>query len=312
MLQNLKLAPIYDGFIFLAESTRNPPFLRSHHHAELELNLVVAGTITYVVGGECFSFGPRSLLWLFPAQEHQLVDRSNDARNFVAVFKPGLIARACSGEAYRGLKRKKGAGRGILHTILAPEDFDFLRRTMERVTEGSGDPDVLNREAGFGLVSDFRYEHRDPDGLNAGLCHLLLLCWRLQQAGADRHAAVCLHPSILKAIEILSDNAWSGTFAQLARRCGFSEAHFSRTFARQVGVPLNRYRNSLRMGRFWECLRKPARPTLIEAVYEAGFGSYAQFYKVFVAAYGQGPRACLRVSKKAGSFLCFPRPPGRG
>ena len=29
-------------------------------------------------------------------------------------------------------------------------------------------------------------------------------------------------------------------------------------------------------------------------MYAAGFGSYAQFYKVFVQAYGRGPRASLK------------------
>jgi mannose-6-phosphate isomerase-like protein (cupin superfamily) len=62
MLENLKLGPGYDGFLYLVESTRNPPKLKSHHHIELELNLVVQGTITYVVNGRRFTFQPRTLL----------------------------------------------------------------------------------------------------------------------------------------------------------------------------------------------------------------------------------------------------------
>jgi AraC-like DNA-binding protein len=294
VLQDLKLHSLYDGFLFLAESARNPPLLRSHHHVELELNLIARGSITYVLGGERFTFGQRTLLWLFPAQEHQLVNRTNDAQNYVAVFKPGLIARSCRARQYHGLKRKKPEATGILNTVLDPEDFDFLCRMMDRIMEGSVDPDILNREAGFGVGTNFRYQHGDPDRLNAGLHHLLLLCWQLQQAGQTQHRSVSLHPSVAKALEILADDAWSGTLGQLARQCGFSEAHFSRTFARQVGVPLNRYRNSQRLARFWEAMRRPAQPTIIEAVYAAGFGSYPQFYKVFTAAYGQGPRSCLK------------------
>ena len=109
MLDNLKIDSIYDGFLLLAESARNPPWFHSHHHRELELNLVAAGTITYVVRGERFTFGPRTLLWMFPAQEHQLVNRTNDAQNYVAAFKPDMIARACRGKIYTGLKRKKTA-----------------------------------------------------------------------------------------------------------------------------------------------------------------------------------------------------------
>ncbi|MFA6271032.1 MAG: AraC family ligand binding domain-containing protein, partial [Candidatus Paceibacterota bacterium] len=131
VLQDLKLDPDYDGFLFLAESARNPPSLRSHHHAELELNLVVRGTVTYVTEGGRFTFGPRSLLWMFPAQEHQLVDRTNDAQNYVAVFKPDLIARSCHSETYKGLKRKKPEAGRVLHSVLDPQTFGFLRRMMD-------------------------------------------------------------------------------------------------------------------------------------------------------------------------------------
>lgn len=59
---------------------------------------------------------------------------------------------------------------------------------------------------------------------------------------------------------------------------------------KQAGVSLSRYRNSLRLARFWEHYRRPPQKTITEAVYAAGFGSYAQFYKIFVQAYGTGPR----------------------
>ena len=87
MLEDLKLGGKYDGLIYLVESARNPPTIKSHHHVELELNLVVRGTISYVLGERRFTFGRRTLLWLFPSQEHQLVDRTSDAENYVAVFK---------------------------------------------------------------------------------------------------------------------------------------------------------------------------------------------------------------------------------
>lgn len=294
MLEDLKLGPRYDGFLFLAEAARNPPVLRPHHHIELELNLVVAGTITYVVGGRRFSFPKRTLLWMFPSQEHQLVDRTDDAAYYVAVFKPGLIAEACRGEGYAGLKRTKPDDpSGVLHTELAPESFDLMRRLMDSLVVNGLDPDVLNREAGFGVGSDFQFEHGDPDALNAGLRHLLLWGWRHQRGQAGAARAVALHPAVSRALELLGEGEWTENGAHLARRCGVSEAYLSRVFARQIGVPLTRYRNSARLARFWHLLRTPPQKNLAEAAYAAGFGSYAQFFKIFHQAYGQGPRASL-------------------
>lgn len=297
MLEKLKLGPRYDGFLFLAESARNPPALRPHTHVELELNLVVNGTITYVVGGRRISFSKRTLLWLYPTQEHQLVDRTGDAQYYVAVFKPALIKRACRGDGYAGLRRAEPeatADGEVLHTELTPEAFDLVRRTMDAIVEDGLDPDLLNREAGFGAGSNFRFEHGDPDWLNAGLRHLLLLAWRHQRGRAGKARAVALHPAVRKALALLGGAEWAGGMAALARRCGVSEAYLSRIFARQVGVPLTRYQNSVRLGRFLEMYRATGEQrTIAEAVYAAGFGSYAQFYKVFTEAYGRGPREVL-------------------
>ncbi len=294
MLENLKLGDRYDGFLFLAEAARNPPSLKSHHHIELELNLVVRGSITYIVEGRRFTFGRRSLLWLFPSQEHQLVNRTLDAENYVAVFKPGMIASACRGEVYKELKRHHKGRAGVLHTELDAATFDVVSKTMASVMDGSLDPDLLNREAGFVVGSNFRFEHGDPDGLNAGLRHLLLLCWRCQCRGGTPGLAPSLHPAIRKAIALLSDE--DSDLNTLARRCGISAAYLSRTFRAQIGVPISRYRNSVRLGRFWESRNNPRIHTITEAVYAAGFGSYAQFFKIFKEAYGRGPRKSLAQS----------------
>ena len=293
MFEDLKIGAGYDGFLYLVESTRNPPTLQSHSHVELELNLVVRGTITYLVNGKRFTFPPRTLLWLFPGHEHQLVDRADDAQCYVVVFTPSLVSRSCNTPAYEGLKQGQQEHGGIANTLLKPEAFDLIRKTMDSLMQYSLDPDLLNREAGFGPSSDFAYEHGDPDGLNAGLHHLLMLCWRSRRTGRVVGEAVALHPAVTRAIKLLSQGDCHRDIGQLARECGVSESHLSRIFHRQVGVCLSRYRNSLRLSRFWEVYNGAGEKNLAEAVYEAGFGSYAQFYKVFVQAYGNGPRACL-------------------
>ena len=293
MLENLKIGPAYDGFLFLAESTRNPPRLKSHRHAELELNLVVRGSVTYVVNQRRYTFPARTLLWLFPEQEHQLVDCSDDAKNYVAVFKRELIVRSCHTVTYKGLLDPHTQQDGVISTSLEPESFDVIRKTMDSLMVGSLDADVLNREAGFGVGSGFSFQHSDPDGLNAGLRHLLLLCWRSQRTGKVFGQSVPLHPAVRRAFKLLNEADGEVTLASLAHACQVSEPYLSRTFHHQLGVSIGRYRNSVRLSRFWEKYRREGNKTLAEAAYQAGFGSYAQFYKVFAQTYGHGPRSCF-------------------
>lgn len=290
MRQSLKLGNVYDGLLFLADASRNLQRIDSHCHNELELNLIVRGTATYVVNGQRFTFSPRTLLWLFPQQEHQLVDRSDNAQFFVAVFKPTLIARSCRSDVYSGLKEKVSKEDGVVNTLLSPEIFDLVQKTMVTVMQGALESELLNREAGFGPKSGFVFEHHDPDALNAGLRYLLLLCWRIQLEGKSAARATVLHPAVRRALKLLSEDATEYNLSQLAKACGTSKSYLSRTFHRQLGVPLNRYRNSLRLARFFDEYRQPDQKNLSEAVYAAGFGSYAQFYKVFTQAYGRGPR----------------------
>jgi len=293
VLHDLKIDPVYEGFLFLAESSPNAPWLQSHHHAELELNLVLRGSITYVMGRQRYTFPAGTLLWLFPEQDHQLVDRSSTAQHYVAVFKPSFIRRVCKTPAYATLKSVRSESQGILHAMLDPQSFHSVRNAMDSVMEGSLDPDLLNREAGFGVDSDFCYQHADPDGLNAGLHYLLTLCWRLQNKHPTGESAVELHPSVQRAIRLLSEGEWNRSLSALAAHCKVSDAHLSRLFHQQVGVPLNHYRNSLRMARFWEELKRSPNASFTEVAYAAGFGSYSQFYSLFVEAHGQGPREAL-------------------
>ncbi|MGH9591288.1 MAG: helix-turn-helix domain-containing protein [Terracidiphilus sp.] len=293
MLADLKLGKQYDGMLYLADARRNLQRIQSHHHVELELNLVVQGAITYVLNGRRFTFSARTLLWLFPQQEHQLVARTDDARFYVAAFKPSLIRRSCHLAAYQGLKLKPREEDSILSTALDPKAFELVCRVMDSLMQGSLDSDVLNREAGFCPASSFRFEHHHPDALNAGMRYLLLLCWDCQQKGNSTHGAVALHPAVHRSLNLLSEDDTGQDLAGLAKACGVSKSYLSRIFHRQIGVALNEYRNTLRLARFFEEYRQPQKKTIADAVYAAGFGSYAQFYKVFSQAYGCGPRECL-------------------
>lgn len=299
MKVDLKIRPEYDGFLFLARSVFNPPPLAPHRHAELELNLVARGRIIYVVDGERLEFRQGDLLWFFPAHGHQLVDRSSDAEYYVAVFKQTMIREACPGALYRPLHKRRAA-EGVPHRIVEPLTFDLLRHTMDSLIEGAPPPEQVNREAGYGAYSAFVYHHSDPAALNAGLRHLLLQSWRCMSTGHALRTRIPLHPSVAKALSLLSGPGGSLSLDDLAAACGTSAPYLSRMFARQIGVSVSQYRNTVRLGRFLEIYRGPGRPSVLDAALEAGFGSYPQFHKIFTETYGMPPGRTPRgISEQA-------------
>ncbi|HJP76441.1 MAG TPA: AraC family transcriptional regulator [Pseudonocardiaceae bacterium] len=75
----------------------------------------------------------------------------------------------------------------------------------------------------------------------------------------------------------------------LARTVGLSPGHLSRLFKAQTGVSLSRYRNQQRLHRFQLAYGNGDNITALSAALAAGFGSYAQFYRVFRQETGRTP-----------------------
>lgn len=78
----------------------------------------------------------------------------------------------------------------------------------------------------------------------------------------------------------------------LARRVGVSAGKLARDFKAEMGVSLVEYRNRLRLERFLALVDRGGG-NLLEAALDAGFGSYAQFHRVFRALLGTTPREYL-------------------
>jgi AraC-like DNA-binding protein len=95
--------------------------------------------------------------------------------------------------------------------------------------------------------------------------------------------------------ELAKDPSLSGK--KLAASLGISLSRLARLFKRETGASLVDYRNQLRLERF-QMLVDSGGDNLLEAALSAGFGSYAQFHRVFRAWRGTTPREYLRERQK--------------
>jgi AraC-like DNA-binding protein len=84
------------------------------------------------------------------------------------------------------------------------------------------------------------------------------------------------------------------TGERLAGEFGVSSGHLARCFKREMGVSLVDYRNRMRLDKFFEVIQRRGNTTnLLDAALEAGFGSYAQFHRVYRRFLGSTPRDAI-------------------
>ena len=109
-----------------------------------------------------------------------------------------------------------------------------------------------------------------------------------QSAGMGRCPAQA--PLVERVLQALNEDL-PVTGERLASELGVSPGHLARSFKRKMGVSLVDYRNRLRLERFLVAVQRRGNGSnLLDAALEAGFGSYAQFHRVYRKFRGATPR----------------------
>jgi AraC-like DNA-binding protein len=266
MLQRLRLPANLDGMAWRYASPAGAN--RRHHHAELELNLVTRGTGTYLLGNRHYQIRRGDLLWLFPTQEHVLIEQTPDFEMWIVVFRRRLIKRSATDPTSLPLQQRSFSG-------------DTCRRLRHS--------DIARFEDLFAQLAATATE---PGLLNASLAYVLLHAWKC----FDRAGEVpvrSIHPAVERTARLLLSEENSYSLLQLARKAGLSPSRLSRLFKQQTGLSIVEFRNRQRMQRFlqrYEDERDSGRQTtLLNAALDAGFGSYPQFHRVFRQVAGCSP-----------------------
>jgi AraC-like DNA-binding protein len=241
---------------------------RAHRHAELEVNLVVRGTASYLLGDRRYALTAGTLTWLFPGQDHVLVDESSDHELWWAVFRPALVARMATTRHARPLLEQDPVGQ-------------FSRRLDSGRVRRLG--------ALFHEIQDA--ETVDEVLVNTGLAYLLSFAWRAFLDSDEVVEGIDLHPAVETVARMLQADPDAGDLATLARAGRLSPSHLSRIFKEETGVSISRFRNQQRLQRFLRLYDRGRRTTALAAALEAGFGSYAQFHRVFREQTGRSPSA---------------------
>lgn len=103
--------------------------------------------------------------------------------------------------------------------------------------------------------------------------------------------AIARSDIVSRAVELIRRDAHLDRDA-LARKLGTTSSRLGKLFKAELGFTVTEYRNRLRLETF---LRRVDRSSgnLLEAALDSGFGSYAQFHRVFRQLLGATPREYL-------------------
>lgn len=245
---------------------RNPGWLiPMHRHEVLEFDLVVSGSATYLVAGQKYRIYPDTLVWLFPDQDHALLDLSPDYSAWLGHFQPDWVRRTCVSASARPLCARLPAS-AFCKQIPKAQSARLVA-----------------------LMRDLTEKKIDRAQYNAGLGYILLAAWAAHLESDHTPEGVDLHPAIERAAQFLRQNPQGLSLEALAKRCGVSASRLSRLFKEQMGVSLVEYRNRHRIEYFLRIYGQGRRLSLVQAALEAGFGSYPQFHRVFKSMLGYAP-----------------------
>jgi AraC-like DNA-binding protein len=258
MKEKLRIPEQMDGFSF----DYRPPVrfpVAAHHHEELEVGFVASGSATYLIEHGRVPLRVGTMIWLFPKQEHILVDASRDFVMWIAMFRQNLVRR-CTNSPERQILRSEDPGTILCHQLdpgsLAPLSAIFKAAKTA------------------GMKGDYEFA-------NAALQYALLAAWQTFQFSGTPALLTNVHPAVASAARILSQSDEPVSLPKLARLSGISSARLSRLFKEQTGVSLTVFRQRNALDRFIRIFGQGRQYSLIEAALRAGFGSYPQFHRVF-------------------------------
>jgi AraC-like DNA-binding protein len=253
------------------------PTQELHCHEELELHFIERGRGMFQlpsVGRLAAEAG--MLVWIPPRRDHLLLDASADLRRWMLLCRPRVVRRVVpsGSDALLGRSAKE------LFAQLSRVSAASLRQTFA---------DVRADRAG------------DLSVVNAGIAFALARSWLHFSSAASRGEPAALHSAVALAVRLLREPGERPSLPELAKKTGVTESHLSKLFMAQMGTSVTDYRNRICVEQFLQIYGDGSGPNLLDAALEAGFGSYAQFYRIFCKHMGYSPaehRARARVERE--------------
>ena len=282
-----------------------PAMLSMHRHDDVEINLVLDGSLHYLFGGQSLTIREGEIAVFWAAQPHGLVDSRDGDMCWLHVPFAQFLSW--------GLPESQTApllGAQPLITR-APELADRIAHMAEqwgREIEGSqvGDSTGEGTADGDG-AADGLDDAADTDGLEIALLEIQAAVRRVLRASSRATPAIPADgPGSVPAERLRQVSAMAQfvrdhhrselRIADVAAAVHLAPSHAMTVFRRTVGVTLGQYVTMCRVAEAQRLLLTTSL-RVTEIADAAGFGSLSSFYEHVSAACGMTPREYRRQGR---------------
>lgn len=259
---------------------RSAGMAQAHHHADLELNFVLAGMAQYLIQGRLIRLPQRRLCLLWGATPHQMFEPQSLEMIWVTAPMDMLWRMRLSRSFMSRLMR-----RGVMVDASPCErDEAQLRQWCDDLA--TADP---RRETIVQLELEARLRRIALAASERGGARGARLR-RADSDGAAKHVrAMARHVADHLTQPLAVDD--------IAAAAGIGANHAMTLFRRHTGMTLSTYVTRQRIARAQRLLTQTRRPVL-QVGFDCGFGSVSRFYEAFGREAGASPAAYRRNHRR--------------
>lgn len=266
----------------LVECDKHATYYHSAWHEEIEIKLVLSGTIRMMIGGALYEARSGDLLLINPYEIHSTIPGDADGTYHLIMLRTGsLLNFHADGDEVTGIV--SGATR-FCRLIRKKEIRDLCARLARECREEKKHYRLALRGLVLELIALLLRDAREEDPIAS--------------AGPEKNFSKLFRLIAPAVNRICTDYASRLTVEELAELCHLSKFYFCRVFRQVTGVSPNRYLTDFRL-EIADVLLRDEEIGIAEAARRVGFSDAAYFSRCYKKNRGYPPKSRMaRLSKQ--------------
>ncbi|MBE7038562.1 MAG: helix-turn-helix domain-containing protein [Ruminococcaceae bacterium] len=243
-----------------------------HNHNTYEIFTFLDGDIKFFIEGSAYKLNPYDMLIIRNNEMHQTIHLSKKTYKRIVITVSPSFFEATNCKYYQKIFTEHRLG-----------ECNLIK--AEYVKE-SGLFDAIERFEKY-LEAENPYEDASA---RAALVEILYL---ISKSDFENSTEDMPNDIVKKIIDYLNENlAEIKSLDEIAEKFFISKCHLCRIFKTRTGITVNRYITNKRIMYVKKLCKKGK--SISDASFEAGFGSYSNFYKIYIKETGLSPRDGLK------------------